>query len=80
MRAGSAALSVDLALKAVLVGLLIFAAARQDLPQFHGKSMTGRAIGYPLRRWSSRSAGGSSRGAAPSGSRLRSTSSSWRRS
>ena len=48
MRAGSAALSVDLALKAVLVGLLIFAVARQDLPQFHGKSMTGRAIGYPL--------------------------------
>jgi hypothetical protein len=48
MRAGSAALSIDLALKAVLVGLLIFAAARQDLPQFHGKSMTGRAIGYPL--------------------------------
>jgi hypothetical protein len=48
MRAGSAVLLVDLALKALLVGLLIFAAARQDLPQFHGKSMTGRAIGYPL--------------------------------
>ena len=30
------------------MGLLVFAAARQDLPQFHGKSMTGRAIGYPL--------------------------------
>ena len=48
VRAGSAALAVDLALKAALVGLLVFAVARQDLPQFHGKSMTGRAIGYPL--------------------------------
>jgi hypothetical protein len=48
VRRGSAALAVDLALKAALVGLLVFAAARQDLPQFHGKSMTGRAIGYPL--------------------------------
>jgi hypothetical protein len=47
-RAGSAAFAVDLALKVALVGLLIFAAAREDLPQFHGKSMTGRAIGYPL--------------------------------
>jgi len=48
IRAGSAALAVDVALKAALVALLVFAAARQDLPQFHGKSMTGRAIGYPL--------------------------------
>ena len=48
LRAGSAALTVDLALKAALVGLLVFAAVRQDLPQFHNKSMTGRAIGYPL--------------------------------
>jgi hypothetical protein len=47
-RAGSAALAADVALKAALIGLLVFAAARQDLPQFHGKSMTGRAIGYPL--------------------------------
>jgi hypothetical protein len=47
-RAGSAALAVDVALKGALVGLLVFAAARQDLPQFHDKSMTGRAIGYPL--------------------------------
>jgi len=30
------------------VALLAFAVARQDLPQFHGKSMTGRAIGYPI--------------------------------
>jgi len=42
------ALAVDLALKASLVGLLAFAVARPDLPQFHGKAMTGRAIGYPL--------------------------------
>jgi hypothetical protein len=47
-RAGSAALAADVALKAALVGLLVFALVRQDLPQFHGKSMTGRAIGYPL--------------------------------
>lgn len=47
-RAGAAALAVDVAVKAALVALLVFAAARQDLPQFHGKSMTGRAIGYPL--------------------------------
>jgi hypothetical protein len=30
------------------VGLLAFAVVRQDLPQFHGKSMTGRALGYPV--------------------------------
>jgi hypothetical protein len=47
-RARSGALALDVALKAALVGLLVFAAARQDLPQFHGKSMTGRAIGYPV--------------------------------
>jgi hypothetical protein len=45
---GSAALAVDLVLKIALIGLLVFAASRKDLPQFHGKSMTGRAIGYPL--------------------------------
>ena len=42
------ALAVDLAVKAALVGLLVFAVARQDLPQFHGKAMTGRALIYPL--------------------------------
>jgi hypothetical protein len=36
------------AVKAALVGLLIFAVARPDLPQFAGKAMTGRAIAYPL--------------------------------
>jgi hypothetical protein len=35
-------------LKLALLGLLAFAVARQDLPQFHGKSMTGRAIAYPV--------------------------------
>jgi hypothetical protein len=30
------------------VGLLVFAVARPDLPQFAGKAMTGRAIGYPV--------------------------------
>ena len=48
VRPTSGALALDLGLKAALVGLLVFAAARQDLPQFHDKSMTGRAIGYPL--------------------------------
>jgi hypothetical protein len=32
----------------VLVGLLLLAVARPDLPQFEGKAMTGRAIGYPI--------------------------------
>ena len=48
MRVPRVALAADVALKAALVGLLVFAALRQDLPQFHDKSMTGRAIGYPL--------------------------------
>jgi hypothetical protein len=39
---------LDLAVKAALVGLLLFAVARQDLPQFHGKAMAGRALTYPL--------------------------------
>ena len=39
---------VDMALKAALVGLLLFAVARQDLPQFHGKAVEGRAIAYPV--------------------------------
>jgi len=48
VRARSGALAFDVALKAALVALLLFAVSRQDLPQFHGKSMAGRAIGYPL--------------------------------
>jgi hypothetical protein len=47
-RSVSSALAVDVALKLALVGLLVFAVARQDLPQFHGKSMTGRAASYPV--------------------------------
>ena len=31
-----------------LVGLLVFALARPDLPQFAGKAMWGRAIAYPI--------------------------------
>jgi hypothetical protein len=42
------ALVLDLAVKAALVGLLVFAVARPDLPQFHGKAMVGRAIFYPI--------------------------------
>jgi hypothetical protein len=43
-----AALGADLAVKAALVGLLLFAVARPDLPQFQGKAMVGRALTYPL--------------------------------
>jgi hypothetical protein len=39
---------LTIGVKAALIGLLVFAVARPDLPQFAGKAMTGRAIGYPL--------------------------------
>jgi hypothetical protein len=39
---------LDVALKAGVVGQLVFAVARPDLPQFEGKAMAGRAIAYPL--------------------------------
>ncbi len=39
---------VDVAVKAALVGLLLFAVARPDLPQFEGKAMAGRALTYPI--------------------------------
>jgi hypothetical protein len=39
---------LDLAVKAALIGLLLFAAFNQDIPRFHGKAMTGRALTYPL--------------------------------
>ena len=45
-RSASSALALDVGVKLALVGLLVF--ARPDLPQFHGKSMAGRAIGYPV--------------------------------
>jgi hypothetical protein len=38
------ALIVDLAVKGTLIGLLVFAVARPDLPQFQGKAMAGRAL------------------------------------
>lgn len=38
---------IDVAVKIALVGLLIFAVARPDLPQFDGKAFTGRALVYP---------------------------------
>ena len=43
-----ARLVVDVAVKAALVGLLLLAVLRPDLPQFEGKAMTGRALTYPL--------------------------------
>lgn len=39
---------IDLASKAALISLLIFAVVRDDLPQFQGKAMAGRALVYPL--------------------------------
>jgi hypothetical protein len=42
------ALWLDVALKAALLGILLFAVAGPDLEQFEGKAMTGRAIVYPL--------------------------------
>jgi hypothetical protein len=44
----AAAFWLNLAVKAALVGLLAFAVARQDLPQFDGKAMVGRALTYPI--------------------------------
>jgi hypothetical protein len=45
---GRAALAANLAVKAALIGLLLFAVARPDLPQFDGKATAGRALRYPL--------------------------------
>lgn len=39
---------VDIASKLALVGLLIFAVVRDDLSQFQGKAMGGRALTYPV--------------------------------
>lgn len=41
-------LIVDLAAKALLVGLLLFGALNPDLPQFAGKAMAARAMTYPV--------------------------------
>jgi hypothetical protein len=39
---------LDIATNAALVGLLIFAVIRDDLEQFQGKAMFGRALTYPI--------------------------------
>src|SRR5262245_12043926 len=39
---------VDVVVKAALIGLLLLAVILPDLPQFEGKAMLGRAIGYPV--------------------------------
>jgi hypothetical protein len=39
---------LNLAVKGALIGLLLFAVIRSDLPQFQGKAMTGRALTYPI--------------------------------
>lgn len=41
-------LLVDLAVKVVTVGLLVWAVLNPDLPQFTGKAFTGRALAYPV--------------------------------
>ena len=41
-------LIIDIALKAVLVGLLLYAVLVPNSPQFEGKAMAGRAATYPL--------------------------------
>jgi len=57
--------------KALLVGLLLFAVARPDLPQFHGKAMVARALLYPLAAflvpvvWWARGRNGEARGPYP---------------
>ena len=48
MPALPAILWVDVVSKLALVALLIFAVVRDDLPQFQGKAMAGRALTYPL--------------------------------
>jgi hypothetical protein len=47
MRRRPPALWLTVAVKAALIGLLLFAIARPDLPQFEGKGIVGRAIAYP---------------------------------
>lgn len=38
----------NIAIKIALVGLLLYAVSNQDMPQFSGKAMTGRALTYPI--------------------------------
>jgi hypothetical protein len=39
---------LNMAVKVALVGLLLFAVLNQDMQQFQGKAMTGRALTYPI--------------------------------
>jgi hypothetical protein len=39
---------IDVAVKAALLGLLLFSVAFSHLPQFEGKAMGGRALAYPI--------------------------------
>jgi hypothetical protein len=47
LRVPRATLWLDVAVKLATVGLLVWAIASPDLPQFQGKAFTGRAIVYP---------------------------------
>ena len=44
----SPAFWINAAVKGALVGLLVFAVLRPDLPQFEGKAMASRALSYPI--------------------------------
>jgi hypothetical protein len=41
-------LTLDIALKVVLIALLTYAVANPDLPQYSGKAMLGRALTFPI--------------------------------
>ncbi|HYN70771.1 MAG TPA: hypothetical protein VEX41_11270 [Candidatus Eisenbacteria bacterium] len=41
-------LAIDVAVKAATIGLLAWAIANPELPQFQGKAFTGRAVAYPI--------------------------------
>ena len=41
-------LTLDIALKIVLIALLAYAVANPDLPQYSGKAMLGRALTFPI--------------------------------
>jgi hypothetical protein len=47
LRSRPRAFWLTLSVKAALIGLLLFAVARPDLPQFEGKGIVGRTIAYP---------------------------------
>jgi hypothetical protein len=45
---GAGWLVADLLVKAAAIGLLLFALANPELPQFQGKAFAGRAVAYPV--------------------------------